>query len=269
MVNNHTVYRLPSTVHSQNMLTKNILGIDVGGSNIKGAIVDTNKGELITERFKIATPKPSTPRAVAKVFTELIKQTRYKGKTIGCGFPSIIKEGVCYSAANIDKKWKGTDVASLFSKASGRKVFVTNDADAAGLSEMEYGIGKGVKGSVLLITIGTGLGTALFSDGQLVSNTEFGHLPFKGDIAEKYVSKTAMQRGNLSWDEFGKRFNEYLHVIERLISPNLIILGGGISKKINLFGGHIDTETKVVPAKMFNHSGIIGAALYAYQQRGK
>ena len=251
------------------MRTKDILGIDVGGTNIKGAIVDLEKGVLKTERFKIATPKPSTPKAVAEVFNELIKLSRYEGKIIGCGFPSIIKEGVCYSAANIDKKWKGTDVASLFSKTSGRKVFVTNDADAAGISEMEYGIGKGVKGSVLLITIGTGLGTALFSDGHLVSNTEFGHIPFKGDIAEKYVSKTAMQRDNLNWDEFGKRFNEFLYVVERITSPNLIILGGGISKKFNSFVDQIDVDTKVVPAEMFNHAGIIGAALYAYQQRKK
>ena len=251
------------------MQTKNILGVDVGGSNMKAAIVDTKKGELLTERIKIETPIPAVPKAMAKVFVELIKQLKYKGKTIGCGFPSIIKDGVCHSAANIDKKWKGTDVAALFSKASGRDVYVTNDADAAGLSEMQYGIGRGVKGSVLLITIGTGLGTALFSDGLLVPNTEFGHLPFKGDIAEKYVSKTAMRTENLDWDEFGKRFNEYLEVVERLVSPNLIILGGGFSKKIDLFGGHINIDTKVVPAEMFNEAGIIGAAYYAYQHRSK
>ena len=261
------VHRLPSTEFI--MQTKNILGIDVGGSNIKGAIVDLTKGELITERAKIETPSPSTPNAVAKVFVELVKRLKYRGKIVGCGFPSIIKEGVCYSAANIDKKWKGTDVASLFSKASGKKVYVTNDADAAGISEMQYGVGKGVKGSVLLITIGTGLGTALFSDGKLVENTEFGHLPFKGRIAEKYVSKTAMREDNLDWDEFGSRFNEYLHVIERLISPNLIILGGGISKKFNSFSGKIDLDTKVVPAEMFNHAGIIGAALFGYNHVGK
>ncbi|MEZ4954286.1 MAG: ROK family protein [Saprospiraceae bacterium] len=251
------------------MQTKNILGVDVGGSNIKGAIVDLTKGELITERIKIETPSPSTPKAVAKVFVELVHQLKYRGKIIGCGFPSIIKDGVCYSAANIDKKWKGTDVAALFSKASGKKVYVTNDADAAGISEMQYGVGKGVKGSVLLITIGTGLGTALFSDGKLVENTEFGHLPFKGDIAEKYVSKSAMRDSNLTWDQFGKRFNEYLHVVERLVSPNLIILGGGISKKMEFFEKHIDLDTKVVPAEMFNHAGIIGAALFGYQHVAK
>lgn len=250
------------------MQTKNILGVDVGGTNTKGAIVDIKTGKLITERVKIATPSPSTPKAVAKVFVELIERLKYKGDIIGCGFPSIIKNGVSHSAANIDKKWRGTDVAALFSKASGKKVHVTNDADAAGLSEMKYGIGQGVMGSVLLITIGTGLGSALFSDGRLVQNTEFGHIPFKGDIAEKYVSKTAMKKYDLSWDEFGKRFNEYLHVIDRLTSPNLIIIGGGISKKFDNFGDHIDVDTKVVPAEMFNHAGIIGAAYYAFLQKG-
>ena len=251
------------------MQTKNILGVDVGGTNTKGAIVDISSGELITERVKIATPTPSAPKAVAKVFVELIERLDYKGEVIGCGFPSIIKSGVSHSAANIDHRWKGTDVADLFFQASGRKVYVTNDADAAGLSEMNYGVGKDVKGSVLLITIGTGLGTALFTDGHLVQNTEFGHIPFKGDIAEKYVSKTAMKNFDLSWDEFGKRFNEYLHVIDRLTSPNLIILGGGISKKFDLFGPYIDVETKVVPAEMFNHAGIIGAAFYAFLQSEK
>ena len=236
---------------------------------MKAAIVDVKNGELVTERIKIETPIPATPKSMAKVFVDLVKQLKYKGKAIGCGFPSIIMDGVCHSAANIDKKWKGTDVGALFSKASGRDVYVTNDADAAGLSEMQYGIGRGVKGTVLLITIGTGLGTALFSNGRLVPNTEFGHLPFKGDIAEKYVSKTAMRRDNLDWDEFGKRFNEYLHVVERLVSPNLIILGGGFSKKIELFSGHFDIETKVVPAEMFNEAGIIGAALYAHLRRPK
>ena len=161
------------------MQTKNILGIDVGGSGIKGAVVDIEKGVLVSERMKIATPKPSTPTAVAKVFAELIERQGYDGKLIGCGFPSIMKNGVCYSASNIDKSWKGVDVAALFSKTSGRQVYVSNDADVAGFSEMQYGVGKGVKGSVLLITIGTGLGSALFTDGHLVQNTEFGHLPFK------------------------------------------------------------------------------------------
>ena len=157
----------------------------LAGSNIKGAIVDIEKGALITKWEKISTPSPSTPDAVADVVNQLIEQIGYEGDLIGCGFPAIIKNGVCYSAANIDKQWKGTNVQQLFTKSTGKQVFVTNDADAAGISEINYGVGIGVRGSVLLITIGTGLGTALFIDGKLVPNTEFGHLPFKGDIAEK------------------------------------------------------------------------------------
>ncbi|HFA52065.1 MAG TPA: ROK family protein [Bacteroidetes bacterium] len=252
------------------MQTKNILGIDVGGSGIKGAVVNIEKGALVTERMKIATPKPSTPEAVAEVFAELIGQQGYEGQLIGCGFPSIMKEGVCYSASNIDKSWKGVDVAALFSKVSGRQVFVSNDADVAGLSEMRYGVGKGLKGSVLLITIGTGLGTALFTDGHLVQNTEFGHIPFKGKAAaEKYISNSVRKKENLDWDEFGRRFNEYLEVINRILSPNLIIIGGGISSRYHLFEEHINVEAEVKTAEMFNHAGIIGAALFAKLEAGK
>ncbi len=247
------------------MKSKNILGIDVGASGIKGAVVNLETGELITERIKIETPKPSTPEAVAKVIAELTKRVGYEGEVIGCGFPSIIKNGICHSAANIDASWKGVNVAALFSRATDKKVYVTNDADAAGVSEMKYGKGRGVDGSVLLITIGSGLGSALFTDGVLVQNTEFGHIPFNGDIAEKYASNNARKRDELTWEEFGRRFNEYLHLIEGLVSPNLIILGGGISKRYFLFEDYIDIETEVMPAAMFNHAGIIGAALYAYQ----
>ncbi len=247
------------------MNSKNILGIDVGASGIKGAVVNLGTGELMTERIKIETPKPSTPDAVAEVIAELTERLGYQGGVIGCGFPSIIKNGTCHSAANIHASWKGVDVAALFSAATHKKVYVTNDADAAGISEMKYGKGKGVDGSVLLITIGSGLGSALFTDGVLVQNTEFGHIPFNGDIAEKYASNNARKRDGLTWEEFGKRFNEYLHLVEGLVSPNLIILGGGISKRFFLFEEYIDIETEVTPAAMFNHAGIIGAALYAYQ----
>lgn len=252
------------------MSKKKILGIDVGATGIKGAIVDLKEGELFSERIKIPTPKPSTPEAVAEVFLQLVKEQEYEGDIIGCGFPSIIKNGVCHSAANIDKSWKGTDVQKLFSEATGKNVLVTNDADAAGISEMKYGVGKGVDGSVLLITIGSGLGSALFSDGKLVRNTEFGHIPLHGKIAEKYVSNLTRKAENLSWEEFGKRFNEFLKVVERLCSPSLIILGGGISQRYELYSEHIDVDTEVKTAKMFNHAGIIGAALYGYKMnKGK
>lgn len=243
----------------------NTLGIDVGATGIKGAVVNLETGELITERIKIPTPKPATPESVTEVVKELIDKIGYDGDLVGCGFPSIIKDGVCFSAANIHKSWKGTNVASLFSEATGKEFIVTNDADAAGISEMTYGIGRGRMGSVILITIGSGLGSALFTNEHLVENTEFGHIPLHGDIAEKYVSNFARKKLNLSWEEFGTRFNEYLKLVDRLLSPNLIILGGGVSRRYEFYSEYIKVDTEVTTAQMFNHAGIIGAALHAYQ----
>ncbi|MFQ5447609.1 MAG: polyphosphate--glucose phosphotransferase [Saprospiraceae bacterium] len=252
------------------MQAKTIFGIDVGGTNTKGAIVDLEKGELITERIKIPTPKPSKPEAVAEVAAELVQLSGYQGKLIGCGFPSIVKNGVCHSAANIDPDWKGVNINKLFSKITGKKVVTTNDADAAGLAEMRYGKGKNVKGSVLLVTIGTGLGTSLFTDGHLVRNTELGHCTLHNMIAEHYVSNTTRKEQNMTWEEFGTRFNEFLEMVNRLTSPNLIILGGGVSNYYEKFKKYLTVDTKVKAAKMLNHSGIIGAALYAYEtKKGK
>ena len=184
-----------------------ILGIDVGASGIKGAWVDVDSGNLLSERLKLATPQPSTPAAVASTIAELIRQTGYAGELIGCGFPAIINKGVALSAANIHPDWIGTDVEKLLCEATGRKVIAMNDADAAGLSEMRFGHGRGVMGTVLLITIGSGLGSALFTDGHLVRNTEFGHLHLHGMVAEHYVSNTARKKHEMTWEEFGKRFN--------------------------------------------------------------
>jgi polyphosphate glucokinase len=247
------------------MQTKTIFGLDIGGSGIKGAVVDVGTGELTTERGKIATPQPSTPAAVAESVADLLRQVKYDGDLIGCGFPSIVKHGVSHSAANVDAGWMGTNIEELLSKATGKRVIATNDADAAGLAEMRYGKGHGVKGTVLLITIGTGLGSALFTDGHLVRNTEFGHCTLHGMIAEQYVSNTARKKYNLTWEDFGKRFNEFLHLVDRLCSPDLIILGGGVSNDFDLFSPYIDVNTSVTTAMMFNHAGIIGAALYAYE----
>lgn len=248
------------------MQTKNILGIDVGASGIKGAIVDLEIGDLITERIKFTTPSPSTPEAVAEVIRELVETTGYDGELIGCGFPSIIKNGMAHSAANIDDSWIGTNVETLLTQATGRKVVATNDADAAGLAEMRYGKGKGKKGTVLLITIGSGLGSALFTNGHLVRNTEFGHCTLNNMVAEHYISNTARKKYDMSWEEFGKRFNEFLLHVDRLTSPDLIILGGGVSNRYELFSEWVDIETEVTTAAMFNHAGIIGAALYAYEE---
>lgn len=245
------------------MSLNNILGIDIGGSGIKGAIVDTEMGQLVTERVKVKTPQPSTPDAVAEVVKQLIEEIGYEEDLVGCGFPAVIKKGVAYSAANIHPAWKGINIEELFYQKTGKRFIVTNDADAAGLSEMRFGNGKGVNGNVILITIGTGLGSALFTDGHLVRNTEFGHAYLHGMIAEHYVSNTARKKLKMSWRTFGRRFNEYLIMIERITSPDLIILGGGVSNSYDKFGQYITIETPVTTAAMFNHSGIIGAALYA------
>ncbi len=249
------------------MQTKNILGIDVGASGIKGAIVNMETGELVTERIKFDTPKPSTPKAVTKVIAKLVKATGYKDELIGCGFPAIVKHGVAHSAANIDDSWIGTNIEKILSKATKRKVVATNDADAAGLAEMRYGKGKGVMDSVLLITIGSGLGSALFTDGYLVRNTEFGHVYLNDQVAEHFISNTTRKKLDLTWEEFGKRFNEYLEHMERIVSPDLIILGGGISSRFELYSEWLTVKTKVTPAEMFNHAGIIGAALYAHENQ--
>jgi polyphosphate glucokinase len=249
------------------METKNILGIDVGASGIKGAIVDLEKGELATERIKLSTPKPATPTAVAAVIAELVEKTGYEGNLIGCGFPSIVRNGVAYSAANIDAAWIGTNIETLVAGATGKQVVAMNDADAAGLAEMRYGKGKGQMGTVLLITIGSGLGSALFTDGHMVRNSEFGHLYLQGWVAEHYVSNTARKKYDMTWEGFGKRFNEYLLHIDRILSPDLVILGGGISNEYKEFGKHIDKKLNVTTAAMFNHAGIIGAALYAYEAK--
>ena len=249
------------------MQTKNILGIDVGATGIKGAIVDLEKGELATERLKMATPKPATPEAVAAVIKELVEKIGYDGDLIGCGFPSIVRHGVAYSAANVDPAWVGTNIETLLSLATGKEVIAMNDADAAGLAEMRYGKGVGKDGTVILITIGSGLGSALFTNGHLVTNSEFGHLYLHGWVAEHYVSNTARKKYDMSWEGFGKRFNEYLLHLDRLFSPDLVILGGGISNEFSQFGSYIDKSLNVTTAAMFNHAGIIGAALYAQEAK--
>ena len=243
---------------------KYVLGIDVGGSGIKGAPVDIKKGKLLSERLRIETPQPATPKAVAKTFAELVKMHDWNGP-IGCGFPAIVRHGVAHSAANIDKKWVGTDVEKLFSKVSGCPVKVMNDADAAGLAAVRYGAGKKMQGTVLMLTIGTGIGSALFIDGKLVPNTEFGHLFFKGMIAEHYAANSVRKNLELSWEEWGKRFNEYLLHIDRILSPDLVILSGGASKRFGEYQHVITSEAKIIPSAMLNNAGTVGAAVYAWE----
>ncbi len=243
-----------------------ILGIDVGASGIKGALVDLEKGKLYGERFRVPTPQPSTPEAMAGAVAEITRFFNYKG-IIGVGFPSIVKNGVSLSAANIDEHWIGTSIEETFGKTTGCQVFATNDADAAGMAEMRFGMGKGENGLVLLITIGTGLGSALFYKGMMIPNTELGHLVWKGGkSAESYASSGARERLKISRKEWAGRFNEYLQHLELLFSPELFILGGGESKFFDAYKSLLHTQARIVPAKLLNNAGIIGAAAYAAEQ---
>lgn len=243
-----------------------ILGVDVGASGVKGAMVDLLHGKLHGERFRVPTPQPATPAALASAFAEIVAFFDYKG-IVGCGFPAIVKNGVAHSAANIDQHWIGTSIEKAFGTASGVPVFATNDADAAGIAEMRFGAGKGEQGMVLLITIGTGLGTALFYDGALVPNTELGHLIWKDNKpAETYCSSGARERLKISRTEWAKRFNAYLLHLERLLSPDLFILGGGESKYFDTYKDFLTPQARVVPAQLLNNAGIIGAAAYAAER---
>jgi len=242
-----------------------ILGVDIGASGIKGAIVNLKNGELLSERKRLVTPRPANPENMAITFAELTKSFDWHGP-VGCGFPAIVKDGVALSAANIDKEWINTDIEQILSEKSGCVVKVCNDADAAGVAEVAFGVAKDQKGVVVLITIGSGLGTALFTDGHLVPNTEFGHVFLHNMIAEHYASNTAKQKYDLSWKKWGKRFNEYLLHIERLLTPSMIILGGGTSKRYHNYEKYIEVTCPITPAKLLNNAGIVGAAAYANSQ---
>lgn len=237
-----------------------VLGIDVGGSGIKGAIVDLETGKLITERHRIPTPQPATPKAVARTVAKLCEHFEWKGP-IGAGFPAAIQNGIARTASNIDDKWIDVNVEGIFAEATACKVRVVNDADAAGLAEATFGGGKGQKGLVVLLTLGTGIGSAMIIDGVLVPNTEFGHLKFKGGIAEHYAADSVRKRKDLSWKEWGKRLNEYLNHVHRICYPDVIILGGGASKKFEKFVDELDVPTPIRPAELLNEAGIVGAAL--------
>lgn len=240
----------------------NILGIDVGGSGIKGAVVDVKTGKFSQSRIRIATPQPSTPKKVAGVISEIVDHFDWK-KAIGCGFPAPIHNGVAMFAANIHDDWVGTNAEKLFSKKTGCPVTVLNDADAAGLAEMKFGAGRGRDGVVLIITIGTGLGTAIFVNGQLLPNAELGHLEIDCYDAELRASDAARKREKLSWKKWAKRFNRYLLTLEKLLWPDLIILGGGVSKKADRFLPYLTVQAELVTAQLQNEAGIVGAALAA------
>jgi len=237
-----------------------ILGIDIGGSGIKGAPVNIETGKLVSERIRIPTPDPSSPKNVATKLIDIVNHFNWTGP-VGSGFPAVVNSGKIFTASNIDKKWIGTNAADLFTKTTGCNFVVINDADAAGVAEMEFGAGKDNQGVVFIITIGTGIGTALFSKGCLVPNTELGHLIMSGIIAERYCSDAIRKSEDLSWKKWSKRFNEFLKEIERLFWPDLIIIGGGVSKKQTKFFQYLETKTNVVTAHLRNEAGMIGAAM--------
>jgi polyphosphate glucokinase len=240
-----------------------VLGIDIGGTGIKAAPVDLSAGKLTTERVKIDTPHPAVPDAVAEVVRQQVKGFSWTGP-IGITFPGVVVNSVIKTAANVDKSWIDTDARELFGRATGQPVTVINDADAAGLAEMKFGAGVGQKGTVLMLTLGTGIGSALFIDGILVPNTEFGHIEIRGKDAEKRASELVREEQDLSWGKWAGRVDEYLEHMEQLLSPQLIIIGGGISKKSEKFLPLLTgLRAKVVPAGMLNDAGIVGAAMAA------
>ncbi|HIW95742.1 MAG TPA: ROK family protein [Candidatus Corynebacterium gallistercoris] len=237
-------------------------GVDIGGSGVKGAVVDLATGDLVTERFKILTPKPSTPDAVAEVVAQLMEMAGWNGP-VGITVPAVVKNQHARSAANIDKAWIDTDLQELFARHLGeREIAVLNDADAAGLAEVELGDELARKGTVLMLTFGTGIGSAMLHDGQLFPNSELGHLPFndKGD-AEWHASSAAKDREELSYKKWAKRVDEVLHLYSRLFSPQTFIVGGGISRKADKWVPLLTVEQDVIPAKLRNQAGIIGAAM--------
>ncbi|MDA5282905.1 polyphosphate--glucose phosphotransferase [Streptomyces sp. NPDC054904] len=241
-----------------------IFGVDIGGSGIKGAPVDLDRGELAQERHKVLTPHPATPEGVAGCVAEVVDAFSWKGP-VGVTFPGVVTHGITRSAANVDQGWIGLDAASLLSsRLGGRKVTVLNDADAAGIAEIAYGAGRGVSGTVILLTLGTGIGSAVFRDGLLVPNTELGHLELKGHDAETRASVKAKEDGDLSWQHWARRLEKYLAHVEMLFSPDLFVLGGGVSRKPEKFLPLIEgIRAEIVPAKLQNDAGIVGAAMAA------
>ncbi|GAA2240939.1 ROK family protein [Streptomyces amakusaensis] len=240
----------------------NVFGVDIGGSGIKGAPVDLERGDLAQERHKVLTPHPATPDAVADGVAEVVRHFEWSGP-VGITFPGVVTDGVTRTAANVDKGWIDRDAAKLLSdRLGGAPVTLLNDADAAGVAEMTFGAGRGRKGTVMLLTLGTGIGSAVFIDGRLVPNTELGHLELHGREAEKHASTKAKEDEDLSWPHWSRRLEKYLAHVEMLFSPELFIIGGGVSRKAEKFIPHLEgIRAEVVPAQLQNNAGIVGAAM--------
>jgi polyphosphate glucokinase len=244
------------------------LGIDIGGTGVKAALVDLDTGALASRRVRVTTPKPSTPDAVAETCRQVVAEVEAERgfpekMPVGAGLPCVVKGGRVMTAANIDKGWIGVDAAELFGKALGRNVLALNDADAAAIAEDRFGAGRDFRGTVLLLTIGTGIGSGLLVDGKLVPNTEFGHIEFKGRDAERQLSGLARERRRLRWKAWAVQFNDYLARLELYVWPDLIIIGGGVSKVFRKYKEWLNARAPIVPAQFLNTAGIIGAALAA------
>ena len=243
-----------------------ILGVDIGGTGVKGAPVDIAAGRLLSERFRVPTPKPATPGAVVSAVQELVRHFRWKGP-IGCAFPAVIAEGVVHTASNIDESWIGVDAENLFSHRLKLPVSMINDADAAGVAEMQFGAGRRVNDLVLIVTLGTGIGSALFFRGELIRNTELGQIEVNGKPAERRASNRVREERDWSWEKWGEKVGDYLRRLELYLAPALIIVGGGVSKHHREFFKFLKLRTPIVPAKLLNDAGIIGAALTAQHAR--
>lgn len=249
-----------------------ILGIDVGATGIKGGLVDVRSGTMLTERHRFDTPQPATPKAMAATVQKLVDHFEYDG-IVGVGFPAIVRRGVAASASNIDDSWIGTDICKTFQKKTGLQFYALNDADAAGVASIRFGVGKKYSddGTVLMVTIGTGLGGALFVDGALMPNLEIGqiYLRNKKEVAERYISNRVRKENEMSWPEFGRKFNKFLTHVDFVFNPDLIVLGGGASKSFEEYRTYLKTTAEIKPSALRNTAGTIGAALYAHQMHNR
>jgi len=244
------------------MASDPVVGIDIGGTGIKGAPVDIASGQFAAERVRLQTPSPATPQAVGEVVGAVLQRIGVAGP-VGLTLPAVVRAGIVETASHIDHAWIGVDAADLFSKATGRAVAVMNDADAAGIAEVRFGAGRGKAGVIAVITLGTGIGSALFADGTLVRNSELGHLPLHHGNAEDWAAESVRENDELSWAKYARRLQAFLELVERVLWPELIIIGGGVSKSSDKFLPLIELRAPIVPAQLHNDAGIIGAALYA------
>jgi polyphosphate glucokinase len=235
-------------------------GIDIGGTGVKGAPVDVDTGQLVGDRFRVPTPQPSTPEAVLKAVEAVVAHHGWTGP-VGATFPGVVIRGVIQTAANVDKKWRGIDGQAFFAERLGQPVTLLNDADAAGVAEMRFGVGQGRGGVVVMITLGTGIGCAVFHDGVLLPNTELGHIEIDGHDAERLASGKAREKDKLTWPEYAKRVQKYLRRLDNLLWPDLYIIGGGVSKDSDKFLAEVRVRAEIEVAKLLNNAGIVGAAL--------